>query len=401
MYFSEITQIHSSASSKTIPTFIWDIVIASDNSSKKCFFFAGGGTGGHLYPAIAVAEQLSVLEPDARILFFCSSRNIDQYILSQTGFEYSILPAKTFPRRPGQVIDFLKTFRQSYKTVAQEITKSKNSVVIGLGGFASGPACLAARRKKVPLALFNVDIIPGKANQIIAKWASDIFVQFADTSKYFSKTKANINAFGCPLRTSFLNPVPQNAIKNINLDKDKKTLLITGASSGSQSINEAVCLLLDKLDQFANDWQIVHLSGRNNIEQVSSLYEKAKISHKVLDYDNQMPDLLAAADLVVGRSGAVSVAEFAVASVPSICIPYPHHKDRQQYLNAEKLVEAGAACIVEDLQDKKAFAQNLWQKLEAIMKDSNKREQMAESCKTIAKPNASIEIAKKLIQLTE
>ncbi|MBN2588431.1 MAG: undecaprenyldiphospho-muramoylpentapeptide beta-N-acetylglucosaminyltransferase [Sedimentisphaerales bacterium] len=369
--------------------------------TNKCFFFAGGGTGGHLYPAIAVAEQLSKLEPQARILFFCSSRNIDQYILSQTGFDYSILPATIFPKSPGKVIEFIKTFRQSYKTVSQEITKSKNSVVIGLGGFASGPACLAAHRKKVPLALFNVDIVPGKANQIIARWASDIFVQFADTSKYFTKTKANINIFGCPLRTSFLNPNAANAIENINLDKNKKTLLITGASSGSQSINEAVCLILDKLDQFAQDWQIVHLSGRNNLEQVSSLYEKAKISHNVLDYYNQMPDLLAATDLVVGRSGAVSVAEFAVAGVPSICIPYPHHKDRQQYLNAQKLVEAGAACIVEDLPDKKAFAENLWKELEVLMKDSQKRKQMANSCKKIAKPNASKEIAKKLIQITD
>jgi UDP-N-acetylglucosamine--N-acetylmuramyl-(pentapeptide) pyrophosphoryl-undecaprenol N-acetylglucosamine transferase len=366
---------------------------------EKSFFFAGGGTGGHLYPAIAVAEQLSILEPKAKILFFCSSRNIDQFILSQTGFEFSILPAKTFPSRPGQVIDFIKSFRQSYKTVAQEITKSKNSVVIGLGGFASGPACLAAHRKKVPLALFNVDIIPGKANQIIARWASDIFVQFADTSKYFTKTKANINVFGCPLRTSFLNPEPANAIEKVNLDKEKKTLLITGASSGSQSINEAVCLILDKLDQFANDWQIVHLSGRNNLEQVLSLYEKAKISHKVLDYYNQMPDLLAAADLVVGRSGAVSVAEFAVASVPSICIPYPHHKDRQQYLNAGKLVEAGAAVIVEDLPDKKVFAENLWKELEVLMKDSQKRTQIADLCKSVARPNAGIEIAKKLIEI--
>jgi UDP-N-acetylglucosamine--N-acetylmuramyl-(pentapeptide) pyrophosphoryl-undecaprenol N-acetylglucosamine transferase len=375
------------------------MAIAAIKTTEKSFFFAGGGTGGHLYPAIAVAEQLSRLEPQARILFFCSSRNIDQYILSQTGFEYSILPAKTFPRRPGQVIDFIKSFRQSYKTVAQEITKSKNSVVIGLGGFASGPACLAAYRKKVPLALFNVDIVPGKANQIIARWASDVFVQFADTSKYFTKTKAKINVFGCPLRESFLHPEPQSAIKNINLDKNKKTLLITGASSGSQSINDVICLLLDKLDDFAQDWQIVHLSGRNNLEQVSSLYEKAKISHKVLDYYNQMPDLLAAADLVVGRSGAVSVAEFAVAGVPSICIPYPHHKDRQQYLNAQKLVDAGAAYIVEDLPDKKTFAENLWKELSVLMKDSQKRHQMANSCKTIAKPNASIEIAKKLIQI--
>jgi len=363
------------------------------------FFFAGGGTGGHLYPAIAVAEQLCRLEPQARILFFCSSREIDQYILSQTEFEYSVLPAKTFPSRPGQVIDFIKTFRQSYKTVAREITKSKNSVLIGLGGFASGPSCWAAHRKKVPLALFNVDIIPGKANQIIARWASDIFVQFEDTSKYFNKTKAKINVFGCPLRSSFLNPEPQKAIEKLGLEKNKKILLITGASSGSQNINDAICLLLEKLDNFAQDWQIVHLAGRNNPEKVTQLYEKSKINHKVHGYFDDMPDLLAAADLVIGRSGAVSVAEFAVAGVPSICIPYPYHKDRQQYLNAQKLVEAGAAVIVDDIPDKNEFSQCLWRVLEGLLKDHTRREKMSDACKKISNPDASSDIAKRLIEM--
>ncbi len=384
-----------------IRIFTWGIDIVSNESTEKSFFFAGGGTGGHLYPAIAVAEQLSKLEPQARILFFCSSRNIDAYILSQTGFKYSILPAKTFPSRPGQVFNFIKSFRDSYKTAAEEITKSKKSVVIGLGGFVSGPVCLAAHRNKVPLTLLNVDIVPGKANKIIARWADEIFVQFDETAKYFNNSKAKISVLGCPLRKGFINPDAGKAIVKIGLDKGKKILLITGASSGSQNINEAVCSILDKLDYFADDWQIVHLAGRNNPEKVSEVYKKSKIKHKVLGYYDEMPDLLAAANLVIGRSGAVSVAEFAAAGVPSICIPYPHHKDRQQYLNAQKLVEAGAACLVEDLPDKKVFVENLWKELEYLMKDSQKRLQMAKSCKVIAKPNASIEIADELIKITE
>lgn len=305
-----------------------------------------------------------------------------------------------FPKNPAKVIGFIKSFHQSYKMVSDEITKSKNSVVIGLGGFASGPACLAAHNRKVPLTLFNVDIVPGKANKIIGRWASDIFVQFADTEKYFKNQKAKINVFGCPLREGFTNPHPEKAMDKINLDRDKKILLITGASTGSQSINDAVCMILDRLNEFTSDWQIVHLTGRNNTEQVSAMYEKAKIKHRVLGYYDEMHDLLAAANLVVGRSGAVSVAEFAVSGVPSICIPYPHHKDRQQYLNAEKLVEAGAACIVEDLPDKKETAERLWKELSILMKDSQKRLQMAKSCKIVAKPNASRDIAQKLITMT-
>ena len=311
------------------------------------------------------------------------------------------MPAKSFPRRPFQVPGFIKSFSDSYKIAAQEITKSKNSVVIGLGGFVSGPVCLAARRNKVPLTLLNVDIVPGKANKIIARWADEIFMQFDDTAKYFNNSKAGISVPGCPLRNGFINPDASKAIEKINLDRGKKILLITGASSGSQSINDVICLLLDKLNNFAQDWQIIHLAGRNNPEKVGAAYEKAKIKHKVLGYYDEMPDLLAAANLVIGRSGAVSVAEFAAAGVPCICIPYPHHKDRQQYLNAQQLVEAGAACIVEDLPDKNEFADNLWKELETLMKNSQKRLQMAKSSKAIAKPNASIEIAKKLIKIAE
>jgi UDP-N-acetylglucosamine--N-acetylmuramyl-(pentapeptide) pyrophosphoryl-undecaprenol N-acetylglucosamine transferase len=251
----------------------------------------------------------------------------------------------------------------------------------------------------VPLTLLNVDIVPGKANKIIARWTQEIFVQFSDTAKYFKKGKAKISALGCPLRKGFMTPDSRKAIEKINLDKAKKILLITGASSGSQSINDCFCLLLDKLDAFVDNWQIVHLAGRNNSEQVNAFYKKSKIKHKVLGYYDEMPDLLAAADLVVGRSGAVSVAEFAAAGVPAICIPYPHHKDRQQYLNAEQLVKAGAACLVEDLPDKNIFAQNLWKELEVLLKESQKRLQMAKSSKTIARPKASIEIAQKLLKI--
>lgn len=377
------------------------IDIVSDISSEKSFFFAGGGTGGHLYPAIAVAEQLVILEPGAKIFFFCSSRDIDRHILSQTNFRFAVLPAKTFPSRLGQVAGFFRSFHSSYKTVSEEIAKSRNCVVVGLGGFVSGPACLAAHRREAPLVLLNVDIVPGKANKIIARWADEIFVQFEDTAKYFSSRKAKVCALGCPLRRGFLKPDPTKAIEKINLDRGRKILLITGASSGSQSINDAVCSMLDKLDGFAEDWQIVHLAGRNNPEKVNAAYEKAKIGHKVLGYYDEMPDLLAAADLVIGRSGAVSVAEFAVSGVPSICVPYPHHRDRQQYLNAEKLVEAGAAVIVEDLPDKKDTAEKLWRELAVLMKDPQKRLKMAKSSATIAKPKASIEIAERLLKITE
>jgi UDP-N-acetylglucosamine--N-acetylmuramyl-(pentapeptide) pyrophosphoryl-undecaprenol N-acetylglucosamine transferase len=365
----------------------------------RCFFFAGGGTGGHIYPAIAIAERIIKLEHKAKVHFFCSARDIDSQILSQTGFEYTSLPVCGFSTRPGKLIGFCTSFLESCRIAKRVIIESKSAVVIGVGGFVSAPVCFAAHKLKVPIVLLNVDIVPGRANKIIARWADKIFVQFEDTRQYFAKKGAKVDVVGCPLRIGFNNPEPEKAIEQLGLERGKKILLITGASSGSENINEAICSLLEKLDGFADDWQIVHLAGRANFEDVQKRYVGVKINHKVLDYFDDMPNLLSAADLVVGRSGAVSVAEYAAANVPTICIPYPYHKDRHQYLNAGKLVEAGAAVIVDDLPQREDTALRLWVELEELMKDEKKRKKMAENCKAVANAKAASQIAEQMFSL--
>jgi UDP-N-acetylglucosamine--N-acetylmuramyl-(pentapeptide) pyrophosphoryl-undecaprenol N-acetylglucosamine transferase len=365
----------------------------------KHFFFAGGGTGGHIYPAVAVAEQIAKLRPGAKIYFFCSKRTIDEQILAKTDFEFTRLAATGFSARPGKLISFCSSFLASYKKAKEAIAQYKDAMVIGAGGFVSAPVCLAAHKCKVPVGLLNVDIVPGRANKIISRWAEEIFVQFEENAQYFARKSGNVNVVGCPLRSDFDNPQPKKAIEQLGLEKNKKTLLVTGASSGSENINRAVCSLLKSLDAFMGDWQIVHLAGISNCEKVKRQYDNAKISHKVLGYFDDMANLLAAADLVIGRSGAVSVAEFAATETPSICMPYPYHRDRHQYLNAGKLVEVGAAVIVDDLPDEKDRAEWLWEELEELMKDHEKRQEMKRNCRAIAKKQAGLKIAEKLIEI--
>jgi UDP-N-acetylglucosamine--N-acetylmuramyl-(pentapeptide) pyrophosphoryl-undecaprenol N-acetylglucosamine transferase len=363
------------------------------------FFFAGGGTGGHIYPAIAVARKILQLQPAARIHFFCSNRSIDAHILAETDFEYTVLPARSPSVSPARFASFCKAFLRSHR-IAKGITAARdNPVVVGVGGFVAAPACYSAHKLKVPLVLLNIDIVPGLAGKLIARWADEIFLQFPDTQSHFAGSKAQISVVGCPLRDGFEHPQPHKAMEQLSLDENKKVLLITGASSGSQNINEAVGLLLQRLDAFADGWQIVHLTGRANYEKVAAMYARVKIGHKVLDYFDDMPDLLAAADLVVGRSGAVSVAEYAAARVPAVCMPYPYHKDRHQYLNAGKLVEAGAAVIVDDLPDASERAEWLWEELRDLMRDDAKRQEMAHACRKIANVGASAAIAQRLVQI--
>jgi UDP-N-acetylglucosamine--N-acetylmuramyl-(pentapeptide) pyrophosphoryl-undecaprenol N-acetylglucosamine transferase len=364
----------------------------------RSFFFAGGGTGGHVYPAVAVAEKLVQLEPNVKIHFFCSNRDIDTQILERTGFSFTKLPAKGFSVRPMQAFSFCASFFESYRVSKYVINANDKATVIGIGGFVAAPVCLVAYKLNVPIKLINVDILPGRANKIIARWADEIFLQFQETQKYLPKYSHKIKVVGCPLRSGFENLQPNKVISQLGLEENKKTLLITGASSGSANINNAVCTLLERLEGFADEWQIVHITGTANYELIKNKYNNVKIRHTILGYFNDMPDLLAASDLVVGRSGAVSVAEYAAANVPSICLPYPYHKDRHQYLNAGKLVEAGAAVIVNDSPDVKERAESLWRELKELMENDKKRQQMKKSCKGISRTDGALKIAQAFLE---
>jgi UDP-N-acetylglucosamine--N-acetylmuramyl-(pentapeptide) pyrophosphoryl-undecaprenol N-acetylglucosamine transferase len=368
--------------------------------SSASFFFAGGGTGGHIYPLLAVAEQVLARQPEAAIHFFCSTRAVDKRVLDRTQFGRTVLPATGLFLHPAKLLRFVRTFQQSYQLARKVLSGSPNSVVIGAGGFVAAPVCRAGHALGIPVSLLNVDILPGRANRLSARWADEIFVQFEESKSHFRRSRAVVNVVGCPLRSEFAHPDRGRALTDLGLDAGKSVLLITGASSGSASINEAVCQLLPKLEQFADRWQVVHLTGLDNYQAVLSKYAQARIAHKVVDYYDHMADLYAAADLLVGRSGAVSVAEYAVAGVPSICMPYPHHKDRHQYLNAGKLVEVGAAVIVDDVPDPGDRAGWLWEELQDLMADGEKRRQMAAACRQVARPGASAEIAARLLALS-
>jgi len=368
---------------------------------RSHYFFAGGGTGGHIYPALAVAEQIRKVHSEAYITFFCSERTIDSQILAKTGYEFFPLPAESVSLRPDRLLVFVSKLVRSYRFARDKIGPvAGRSVVIGTGGFASAPALLAAHRLKVPVALINVDIIPGRANKFLARFAKKIFVQFEDTAVHFSKTKAGVHVVGCPLRADFENPDSSRAVFELELDKNKKTLIVTGASSGSMSINDALCALTKDLEPFVDTWQIVHITGKRDYQRVLTNYTDVGIGHNVIDYFDDMPGLLACADVVVGRAGAVSIAEYAAAGVAAICMPYPYHKDRHQYLNASKLVEAGGGVIVDDVVgDCEQTSKNLLRELTALMADDEKRKKMGQKGRAWARLDAAEKTAQAIMSL--
>jgi UDP-N-acetylglucosamine--N-acetylmuramyl-(pentapeptide) pyrophosphoryl-undecaprenol N-acetylglucosamine transferase len=271
--------------------------------------------------------------------------------------------------------------------------------VVGVGGFVSAGPILAARKLGICVKMVNTDSVPGKANKLLSRYADEIYVQFEMSKKFFGSSAYRVAVTGCPLRAEFANLDRETARKRLfsgglepvsdSLEvvasslktvpsglttassSLKRVLLITGASTGARSINETICVLLEKLSGFSDSWEIIHLTGKADFESVKSRYKDCKITHKVLDYYDGMADLLAAADLVIGRAGAVSVAEYAAAGVPCIVMPYPYHKDNHQRKNAEQLEKAGCAIIVDDQVDAQKNAGVLWPILQRLLATEN------------------------------
>jgi len=367
--------------------------------ARRQFFFAGGGTGGHIYPALAVAAELRRQASDAQAIFFCSSRAVDARVLAGQPYEFYPLPAQGFSPHPIRAIRFAAQFVKSYAFAKQVLSAVRDeAVVIGSGGFVSAPVIWAAQSLKIPIFIINVDFVPGKANRLLGRFAKHIFTQYPATTAYFKNGAAKVITTGCPIRAEFGHPNPDAARAALGLDAAKQTLLITGASSGSQSINQAAIALLDKLSGFAADWQVVHLTGQTHYNAVKEAAANAPIAYHAVDYYDGMADLYAAADIIVGRSGAVSAAEYAAAGKPTICLPYPYHKDKHQTLNASELVNAGGAFIVEDIiGDTTATANALWTALSELMANPARRAQMAAAARSVARPDAAAQIARRLL----
>jgi len=368
-------------------------------------FFAGGGTGGHIYPNLAVADAVKALNKEIDVTFFCSRREVDARVLAPSGYEFLPLPAVGLSLHPLRFARFFAQLFASYGFVKQVMAPvRRQAVVVGTGGFVTAPVVMAAKMLRMPVYVINVDAKPGKANRLLGRLARRVFVQFEASKKYFG-AGPKVSVAGCPLRGGFAQAgsgaddrrTGRRELRStgLEIDADRKLLLVTGASSGARNINDAMIGLLGELRVLSDRWQVIHLTGQADFERVKDAVGQETGWYKAIDYRDDMAALLGAADLVVGRAGAVSIAEFAAAGVPVICLPYPYHKDRHQYENARTLTEAGAAMIVEDRVDDPArTAAELGETLKALMTDDSRRQAMGRATLNVSRSDAAETIAR-------
>jgi UDP-N-acetylglucosamine--N-acetylmuramyl-(pentapeptide) pyrophosphoryl-undecaprenol N-acetylglucosamine transferase len=315
--------------------------------SAAHYVFAGGGTGGHLFPGLAVADALRRLEPDARITFFTTTRSLDVQLLAPTDYEQIEQPVQPFTLHPLRLPGFLRGWRQSVQMAKRFLRERGVKAVLGLGGYAAGPAVIAAKKLGLRRAILNPDAIPGRANRHLARHADLVVLQW-DVSRRFFPPGTNAQVLGCPIRADFAAADAAAGRKQFGLDASRPVLLVTGASQGARTVNQTLARVWPAFQRAHPDWQLLHLSGPADEAEMRAAYAVAGAPAQVVSFTHEMWLALAAADVVISRAGASTLAELSLLGKPAILLPYPYHRDRHQHANARVLVDAGAAILIED-----------------------------------------------------
>ncbi len=356
------------------------------------FLFAGGGTGGHLFPAIAVAEKIKELLPEAEILFVGTKSKIEGRVVPELGYLFRSIWIKGFSRR--LTLENLLFPLKLVVSMIQSLIismKFKPAVAIGSGGYVSGPAIWGANVTGAKVILMEQNSYPGVTTRLLEKRAKEIHISFEDSKKYFSK-KDKLMLTGNPVRRSLTNISKEEAKKEFRLDPEKKTLLILGGSLGARSINNAVINSIEKFEE--TGIQIIWQTGKNYYEECKK-YQSDKIV--VRAFIDKMNLAYSACDLLLARAGATTIAEILVLGIPSILVPSPNVAENHQYFNAKSLVDKNAAILIED----KIINNELFNSVVNTINDGKMLETLKAKAKLISKPEAAEIIAERAIKLAQ
>ncbi|WP_373501645.1 undecaprenyldiphospho-muramoylpentapeptide beta-N-acetylglucosaminyltransferase [Desulfococcus sp.] len=305
---------------------------------------AGGGTGGHLFPGIAVAREFMARNPESRVLFVSTGRPLELDILARAGFPHRRIRAEGIKGR-GIFSKLRAVFKipGSIRGALGVIRGFSPDLVVGVGGYSSGPVVAAARLCGIKCVLQEQNILPGITNRILARWVDRIYVSFEDTR--FPGTRAAVILTGNPVRKEILEAAADTGGSRDGEKKRSFSLLVLGGSQGAHGINQAMADAAEHLGGIG-PFHVVHQTGPQDEEWVRAAYAERGISAEVSDFYDDMPGQYRNADLIVCRAGATTVAEISAVGKPAIFIPFPHAADNHQELNARTLVAAGAAEII-------------------------------------------------------
>jgi UDP-N-acetylglucosamine--N-acetylmuramyl-(pentapeptide) pyrophosphoryl-undecaprenol N-acetylglucosamine transferase len=351
---------------------------------------AGGGTGGHLFPGIAIAEEFLRQNEKSLVIFIGTKKGIEHRLLGRLGYELKEIDVEGLKGRG------LKALIKGIYAIPRSMWQSRKiladfqpDVVIGVGGYASGPALIAAWLMKIPTAIAEQNALAGNTNLILGKFVDKVFLTYEQSKNPFAAKKVQVT--GNPVRRAFASRLPQAGSV-----RQSRQILIFGGSQGAAAINKTVVEMLPFLDKMNDSLRIVHQTGECDLEMVKKAYERSGIEAEVCAFIVDMASAYTASDLIICRAGATSLAEITAAGKASILIPFPYAANDHQTLNARAMADEGAAVMI---SERELTAQRLFDLVGKLLTDKQKLSDMERQSKNMGRLDAAASIVDACVQL--
>lgn len=339
---------------------------------------AAGGTGGHIYPGVAIAKYIMMKNPDSQILFAGTNKGLEKDLIPKEGFAIKLIRVRGFKRKLS--LDTVKTVKEMFlglKDARKIVKEFKPDIVIGTGGYVCGPVLLAACQRKIPTIIHEQNAFPGITNRILSGFVDRVAVSFEEAKDYL-KDHNKIFLSGNPIRSDFRESNRPKARQKLNIPLNSTTIIATGGSQGALSINQSMVELIKRYKDHSKV-HIVHITGKNQYQNVMDLIEEEGIdislykNIQIVPYSFDMPNLFKASDLIIARAGAMTVSEICAVGRASILIPYPHATGNHQEFNARVITDKGGGALI---LDKDLNGETLYKTVSEIVKDKEKLKAM-------------------------
>lgn len=365
-------------------------------AALKALAFFGGGTGGHLFPGLAVAERARERCPDCDIVFFRTRRDVEEKVFANSGFRTELLDLSPPSGGAGAMVKYSLQSLRAIPMIRKALTRSYDAA-IGLGGYASLPGIVAARHVGLPVVLLEQNQVPGKVNRFAAPFVDLVTCPSPEVVDLF---RGRREVTGNPVRGTVVRAAGRRRrwFAAGAFSTRKRKVFVVGGSQGAHGINKAIIGALEGLSEYREKIHWIHVAGDADKKEVEKAYRDQGWEAEVVDYLNDLPHLLSHSDLVITRAGGTIVAELAVLGVPAVFVPYPHHKDQHQLKNAEALERAGGAILV---PEEELGADVLRTIVEEILFEPGRLLEMEDRALSLGRPDAADAVLDLILELKE
>lgn len=354
---------------------------------------SAGGTGGHIYPALAIINKIKQMEPNSEFLYIGTTDRMEATIIPQKQINYVGIKMQGLNRRnPFKNISVISSFLKGIKQCKKVIKEFNPDIVLGIGGYITAPVIWAAHSLKIKTFIHEQNSIPGLSNKLLMRYVDKIGVSLPSSINYFDKNKVVYT--GNPRSEEAYNAKPANKT-TYNLSKDKSLVLIVMGSLGSMIINQKMQEVLPKFKN--KNYEVLFVTGKNYYEEYSKI-KQIPSNVKIVPYIEDLPGLMKKTDLIISRAGATVISEITALGLPSILIPSPHVTHNHQYMNAKELSDRNASVIIEE---NNLTSDNLIQKIDEIMENNKKYDIMKKESKKLGVKDSASKIYKVIKQLVD